>query len=303
MKLAAIDIGTNAIRLQVVKVFEEDNLVSFKKLEFLRFPLRLGQDVFKKGKIGNNTREKFEKLMRTFKLLIDLYEVKAYNAVATSAMREAENGKEIQEYIMDMVGLKIDIISGDAEARILKKAIIPFLKDKQYVHVDVGGGSTEVNIFEGKKLKKAQSFKIGSVRKLTGKKRTEKFKEMKEWIKDANLSKSKSIIGIGTGGNINKLYKLAKQPSGTNISLAELKALRAYAKEFSLEERISILKMNPDRADVIIPASEIYINVLQSVGSDQIMVPKVGLKDGLIYELYERISKKSLEQIEFLEEF
>ena len=204
---------------------------------------------------------------------------------------------------MDMVGLKIDIITGDKEAKILNKAIIPFLDERQYIHVDVGGGSTELNVFEGKELKKSKSFKIGSVRKLTGKDRTVVFQKMKEWIKDSGLSKSKNTIGIGTGGNINKLFKLARKATGTYVSLAELKALRAYAKEFTLEDRIAILKMNPDRADVIIPASEIYINVLQTVGSDQIMVPKVGLKDGLVYELFERVSGKNLSQIEFLEEF
>jgi len=303
MKLAAIDIGSNAIRLQVVKVFEEENLVSFKKLEYLRFPLRLGQDVFKKGKIAPVTRSKFEKLMRTFKLLIDLYEVEAYSAVATSAMREAENGVEIQEFVRDMVGLKIDIISGDTEARILNKSIIPFLEEKQYIHIDVGGGSTELNIFDGKKLKKCKSFKIGSVRKLSNSERIAKFNEIKGWIKSSNVSNKKSITGIGTGGNINKLFKLSRKSSGNYISLSELKALRAYTKEFSYEERISVLKMNPDRADVIIPASEIYINVLQHIGSDEIMVPKVGLKDGLIYELFEKVSNKKLEEIEFLEEF
>ena len=257
MKLAAIDIGSNAIRLQVVKVFEEENLISFKKLEYLRFPLRLGKDVFKEGEISQKTRSRFEKLMRTFKLLIDLYEAQAYNAVATSAMREAQNGKEIQEYIRDMVGLKIDIISGDVEARILNKSIIPFLQDKQYIHIDVGGGSTELNILEGHQVKKSQSFKIGSVRKLSEAKRAERFKEMKEWVESCNLSDAKSTIGIGTGGNINKLFKLSKKAYGNHISLSELRALRAYAEAFSYEERISVLKMNPDRADVIIPASEI----------------------------------------------
>ncbi|MFK7904389.1 MAG: exopolyphosphatase [Chitinophagales bacterium] len=303
MKLAAIDIGSNAIRLQVVKVFEDESLVSFKKLEYLRFPLRLGKDVFKKGKIAQETRSKFEKLMRTFKLLIDLYEVEAYSAVATSAMREADNGADIQEFVRDMVGLKIDIISGKAEARILNKSIIPFLQEKQYIHIDVGGGSTELNIFEGKKLSSSQSFNIGSVRKLSGIERAETFKKMKTWLSSSGLIRSKAIIGIGTGGNINKLFKLSRQSSGNYVSLSELKALRAYVKEFSFEERMSILKMNPDRADVILPASEIYITILQNVGSDQIMVPKVGLKDGLIYELYEKVSNKNLSQIEFLEEF
>jgi len=303
MKLVAIDIGSNAIRFQLVKVFEEENSVSFKKLEYLRFPLRLGQDVFKKGKITSATQTKFEKLMRIFKLLIDLYEVDAYRAVATSAMREAENGPTIQEYIRDMVGLKIDIIEGSTEAHILNKSILPFLREKQYVHIDVGGGSTELNIFEGKELIKSQSFKIGSVRKLSANKRVETFKDMKQWLKSIELSSTKTITGIGTGGNINKLYKLSKKPFGRYISLSELKALRAYVKAFTYEERMSVLKMNPDRADVIIPASEIYINVLQFVGSDQIMVPKVGLKDGLIYELYETVSHKNLAQIEFLEDF
>ena len=302
MRLAVIDIGSNAIRLQIVKVFEGENMVSFKKLEFLRFPLRLGQDVFKKGKIEANTRSKFEKLMRTFKLLIDLYEVEAYSAVATSAMREAGNGEEMQEFVRDMIGLKINIISGDVEARILNKSIIPFLEEKQYVHIDVGGGSTELNVFEGKKLKTSHSFRVGSVRKLSSAERVDTFNKIKTWPKNAGLSKTKPIIGIGTGGNINKLFKLSRRSSGIHVSLSELKALRAYVKEFSYEERMSILKMNPDRADVIIPASEIYILVLQHIGSDQIMVPRVGLKDGLVYELYEKVSKKNLTQIEFIED-
>ena len=303
MRLAVIDIGSNAIRLQVVKVFESDNLISFKKLEFLRFPLRLGHDVFKKKKISKTTQEKFVKLMRTFKLLIDLYEVKAYSAAATSAMREAENGKEIQEFIRDIVGLKIDIISGDAEARILKKAIIPYLDAKgKYIHIDVGGGSTELNLFEGKKIKAAQSFRLGSVRKLNRTQRAETFRNIKSWIQNAGLIKDSNIIGIGTGGNINKLFKLANHARDISISTAELKGLRAYLSEFSCEERMSILKLNPDRADVIIPASEIYLTVLQNIGSERIMVPKVGLKDGLVYELFERVSGQDLAEVEFLEE-
>ena len=303
MKLAAIDIGSNAIRLQIVKVFEENELVSFKKLEFLRFPLRLGHDVFQQGSISIPVLDKFTKLMQTFKLLIDLYEVKGYSAVATSAMREAANGLEVKNYIYNQVGLKIDIISGKAEAQILNKAIIPYLKNGHYIHIDVGGGSTELNLFEGKIVKNSQSFRIGSVRKLSKEERAKTFKEITEWINNNNLSKAKNIVGIGTGGNINKLYKLANKTNNLTISLAELKGLRAYVKEFTYEQRMSILKMNPDRADVIIPASEIYIKVLQEIKSDYILVPKVGLKDGLIYELYEKVAQKDLAQIEFLEEF
>ncbi len=303
MKLAAIDIGSNAIRLQIVKVYDEKDLVTFKKLEFLRFPLRLGHDVFGKGEISDKTRDKFAKLMHTFKLLIELYEVEAYSAVATSAMREAKNGKEIQEYVAASVGLNIDIIEGKAEARILKKAILPYLDDGYFIHIDVGGGSTELNIFEGKVIKDSQSFRLGSVRKLQSSDRIATFNEIKKWIADKQLDKKKNVIGIGTGGNINKLAKLSKRGSLNSLSLAEIKGLRAYIKEFTYAERQSILKMNPDRADVIIPASEIYLNVLKAAGSDMIKVPRVGLKDGLIYELFERVSGRNLSQIEFIGDF
>lgn len=303
MKLAAIDIGSNAIRLHIVRVFDENDIVSFKKLEYLRFPLRLGHDVFKKGRISIPVLDKFTKLMWTFKLLIDLYEVKDYIAVATSAMREAENGEDVKNYIRNQTGLKIDVISGEEEARILNKAIIPYLQDKHYIHIDVGGGSTELNIFEGKTLKKSESFQIGSVRKLSRENRTAVFRQIKEWIKSVELTSVKNMVGIGTGGNINKLYKLANKAPNATLPLTELKGLRAYVNEFSYAQRMSMLKMNPDRADVIIPASEIYIKVLQDAGSDQIMVPKVGLKDGLVYELFEKVSNKKLENIEFLQEY
>lgn len=303
MKLAAIDIGSNAIRLQIVNVFETNDMISFKKLEFLRFPLRLGKDVFNKGIISKLTLDKFEKLMQAFKLLIDLYEVHAYSAVATSAMREANNAEQVKAHISEHVGLNIDIISGEDEARILNKAIIPYLKKGYFIHIDVGGGSTELNFFEDGLLKDSCSFRIGSVRKLSREKRTKAFKEIKEWVGSKKLKTIKNVVGIGTGGNINKLYKLANHTRNISISLAELKALRAYVREFTYEERMSILKMNPDRADVIVPASEIYITVLQTIGSDHIMVPKVGLKDGLIYELYEKVSHKHSSHVEFLQSF
>ncbi|MFD2727675.1 Ppx/GppA phosphatase family protein [Hyunsoonleella rubra] len=300
MKLASVDIGSNAIRLQVVRVYEDQDLVSFKNLQLLRFPLRLGHDVFSKGEISPATEEKFIKLMSTFKHLIDLYEVEGYYAVATSAMREAVNGDKIQQAINNTVGLKIDIIPGKKEASILNKAILPILSDKKYVHIDVGGGSTELNLIENGQLIENHSFKIGSVRQLPADERAEVFNSIREWLRATPFYKSKNIIGIGTGGNINRLYKLANKASNMAISYVELKALRAYVKEFSYEERMSILKMNPDRADVIIPASEIYLRVMKEMGSDQILVPKVGLKDGLVYELYEQNTKRNLNKIEYL---
>ena len=303
MKLAVIDIGSNAIRLQIVKVFEDNDLVSFKKLEYLRFPLRLGHDVFKIGSISVPVLDKFAKLMKTFKLLIDLYEVEGYSAVATSAMRESSNGKDIQSFILNQVGLKIDIISGDKEADILSKSIIPSLRQDNYIHIDVGGGSTELNVYSGRKWIAGRSFKIGSVRKLTKEERTDTLDEIRNWIEKFDFKKSENITGIGTGGNINKIYNLARKASGNAVSLAELKAIRAYLNAFTLDQRKSILKMNPDRADVIVPAADIYIHVMECMGSDQIKVPKVGLKDGLVYELFERLSNNDLSKIEFLEEF
>lgn len=300
MKIAAIDIGSNAIRLQIVKAIETKKLVSFKRLQYVRFPLRLGKDVFDKGEILDPTKEKFTKLMTTFRHLIELYEVVGYSTVATSAMREAINGKAIKTYIKKEAGISIDIISGSREAKILYKAIIPYLGKENYLHIDVGGGSTELNFFRGKRLIKSKSFKIGSVRKLTRKERDRTFKEIKEWITDTGLGNLQNIVSIGTGGNIHKLYKIANKGSNIEITLAELRALRAYVNEFSLEDRMSFLKMNPDRADVIIPASEIYIKIMSFIKSDHIMVPQVGLKDGLIYELYEKLSGKDLSEIEFL---
>ncbi len=300
MKLAAIDIGSNAIRLQIVKVFDGDELISFKKLEFLRFPLRLGQDVFKKSKISNATIEKFTKLMQTFKLLIELYEVHAYYAVATAAMREAKNGNEVRDLLFEKTGVDINLISGMEEASILNKAILPYLSDHQSIHIDVGGGSTELNLYIGEQLIDSKSFKLGSVRKLSKKERDKTFTEMEKWVKKSKFPKGKNVLGIGTGGNINKLSKLSFKSDASQLSLVELKAIRAYINEYSYQQRVDILKMNTDRADVIIPASEIYIKALESVGADQILVPKVGLKDGIIYELYERTTSKAIAQIEFL---
>lgn len=301
MILAAIDIGSNAIRLQIIRVIKENDLVSFKKLEFLRFPLRLGKDVFKEGTIGEATKNKFEKLMRTFKLLIELYEVDAYSAVATSAMREAKNGKEIVATIATYFDLKIDIINGKAEAEMLSKAIVPYLDDKNYIHIDVGGGSTELNLYKGKNKINSQSFKIGSVRNLNIVKRKEIFKSMTTWLKQKKNKIGAPIIAIGTGGNINKLFKLSRQKYNGSISFTELNALRLYVNAFNYEKRINILKMNPDRADVIVPAAEIYSEVMKMAGADSIIVPGVGLKDGILYSLFEETSKESINNIQFLE--
>lgn len=303
MKLAAIDIGSNAIRLQVIRVISRDSGLSFKKLEYIRFPLRLGKEVFQQGALSPKNQQAFEKLMRTFKLLIDLYEVEAYLAAATSALREAANGPDIVRRMAEQLGVNIEVITGEQEAEFLSKAIIPGLDDQNYLHIDVGGGSTELNLYTQKKRMDSRSFRIGSVRKLKAADRREVIKSMQDWCRQQAQQLGAPIRAIGTGGNIRKLLKLANYSKDGRISLTELQALKAYLSTFSYDERVSLLKMNPDRADVIIPASEIYIEIMKGIRSDQIQAPNVGLKDGLLYALYERQTGKDITEIEFVDQF
>ncbi|MFM8449857.1 MAG: phosphatase, partial [Haliscomenobacter sp.] len=298
MKLAAIDIGSNAIRFQVIRVIRTNDTLSFKKLEYIRFPLRLGADVFKNGAISKNTQRRFEKLMHTFQLLLDLYEVDGFVGVATSAMREAANAEEIIGTINQRYGLQIKTISGYDEAEILSKAIAPFLGDGTYMHIDVGGGSTELNVYHEKIRLNSQSFQMGTVRRLEGGDKNHVFREVETWMEEKVPYRDQTpLIAVGTGGNIRKLFQLSILPRSGSITLSELTALKAYVEAFSMEDRLNLLKLNPDRADVIIPAAEIYIEVMKRAKSDRILVPNVGLKDGLLYQLYEQVSGESIHKI------
>lgn len=303
MKLAAIDIGSNAIRLQVIRVIRKEQGLSFKKLEYIRFPLRLGQEVFKSGILSEKSQHAFTRLMQAFKLLIELYEVDGYLAAATSALRDSANGTQLAQHIHKQLGLDIQIISGEQEAIFLSKAIIPGLDHKNYLHIDVGGGSTELNLYSNKQRTGSRSFQLGSVRHLTATDRKRVFKDMRTWCIDRLSELSGPVIGIGTGGNIRKLFKLSNYSKSGSISLTELQALKAYLSTFSYEQRVNILNMNPDRADVIIPASDIYIEALKAIRADQILVPNIGLKDGLLYSLYETTVRTDIKDIEFLDQF
>ncbi len=289
MKLAAVDIGSNAIRLQVTKVIEYQGQVKFKKLEYLRFPLRLGQDVFKLKYISEVNKAKFMQLMHAFKLLIDLYEVDSYMACATSAMRESANGAEIAADVNNLFGLKIEIIDGSQEADIINKAFGHKLDDKKYLHIDVGGGSTELILYHKKKQIASSSFKIGSVRRLGLHESPKIFEEMTAWILNHVRPDQGTITAIGTGGNINKVKDLAKiKKSAKFIKREKIEEIKQFVAGYTLEERINILELNPDRADVIIPATEIYIAVMKSAKAEKIMIPDVGLKDGIMQILFER---------------
>ncbi|MCH7411948.1 phosphatase [Belliella sp. R4-6] len=288
MKLAAVDIGSNAIRLQITNVTHYEGKVTFKKLEYLRFPLRLGMDVFHVQKISDKNRRKFVKLMKAFKLLIDLYEVDDYMVCATSAMRESSNGKEIVEEVRQDIGLKIQVIDGNREAELINLALWSYIDEKSYLHIDVGGGSTELNIYINKVKVASKSFKIGSVRALDDNIPTAVWNSMNKFIHE-NISKKDRITCIGTGGNINKIFEMSKPSKNKRyLDADKIKEIQEYLASFSYEDRINKLNLNPDRADVIIPASKIYLAAMTAAASKKMIVPDVGLKDGLMNVLYER---------------
>lgn len=298
MKLAAVDIGSNAIRLQISTVLDHGPRLAFKKLEYVRFPLRLGHDVFTTGKISEDTITRFKKLMLVYRMLIELYEVTDYMLCATSAMRESENGREVVDEVERDIGLKIQIIDGTREGELINKAIWSYLSDEAYIHIDVGGGSTELNLYASGKKIKTQSFRVGSVRVLEHHDSPPMWSDMERWVKENVRRELGPVTGVGTGGNISKLYELAGLKPGKRMSIKKLKAVKKMVEEYTIEGRIYELQMNPDRADVIVPASGIYLGVLQWANAKSILVPDVGLKDGILLDLYERNQRQ--QKIQFV---
>lgn len=297
MKLAAIDIGSNAIRLQISSVLDKGANALFKKLEYVRFPLRLGHDVFTSGRISQKSMDKFKKLMSAYKLLLELYEVDDYLFCATSAMREADNGQQLADEVLQQLGIPIHIIDGNQEADLINRAIHTYLSDKTYLHIDVGGGSTELNLYTGGEKIRTRSFKIGSVRVLEHNDSPLMWQEMEQWIRQQVKKDYGKVIAVGTGGNISKLFELARLRPGKTMSLHRMRELLDMVANQTLDERIYKLQMNPDRADVIIPAGDIYIKVMQWAHASSILVPDVGLKDGMLLQLFEK--NRAQQRIEF----
>jgi len=292
MKLAAIDIGSNAIRFQVSSILDNGKRTLFKKMEYIRFPLRLGHDVFATGRLSDRSITRFKKLMHAYKLLIELYEVDDYMFCATSAMRESENGAELVAQVKKEFGITIEVIDGELEAELVNKAIGSYLTDSTYIHIDVGGGSTELNLFtKGKKIK-TKSFRIGSVRILENQDHPDMWLEMEQWVKDNVKKTYGKITAVGTGGNISKIFELAQLKPHRLMSLKRIREVKELIESHSLEERIYKLQMNPDRADVIIPASDIYMRVMEWSQAKYILVPEVGLKDGMLLHLFEKNMNK-----------
>ncbi|ETN96401.1 exopolyphosphatase / guanosine-5'-triphosphate,3'-diphosphate pyrophosphatase [Zhouia amylolytica] len=295
-KFAAIDIGSNAIRLLIHNVIEDEGKeTQFKKSSLVRVPIRLGQDSFTVGEISKNNATRMVEAMKAFKLLMKVHNVEKYMACATSAMREANNGNELVEAIQQKSGIEIEIIDGKKEAAIIASTDLHLLieKDKTYLYVDVGGGSTEFTIFNQGRVLASKSYKIGTVRLLNEMITEEIWRDIEKWIKK-NTKDYKKVEIIGSGGNINKLFKMSGRKPGTPLSYIFLNAQYQFLKELSYEERISELGLNPDRADVIIPATRIYLNASKWSGAKKIHVPKIGLSDGIIKLLYSLEKDKEL---------
>jgi len=289
-KYGAIDIGSNAIRLLISNVIvSDDKEPKFKKSSLVRVPIRLGADAFTSGIISKQNVRRMIDAIEAFKLLMNVHGVKTYKACATSAMREAKNGSEIVEKIKIQTGVKIDIIGGKEEAAIISSTDLNQLIEGNhtYLYVDVGGGSTEITVFTRGKIITSKSFKIGTVRLLNNKKSTNKeiFSNVEKLIKK-NTSDLKKVSLIGSGGNINKLFKMSGRTEGKPISYIYLNAQYQFLKQMSFDERVSELSLNPDRADVIIPATKIYLSAMKWSGARKIYVPKIGLSDGIIKSLF-----------------
>lgn len=292
MKLAVIDIGSNAIRFQVSSITDYQGEYVFKKIEYVRFPLRLGHDVFIDNEIGVESEAKFLKLMHAYKLLLDLYEVDDYMICATSAMREARNAEKIVRKVYDTLGLKIEIIEGEKEAEIISQAIVSHLDDRNFLHIDVGGGSTELNLYVDRQKVAIHSFKMGSVRKLQNTKNVT-WEEIQRWIDSKQKYIKGELIAVGTGGNINKVFEFARVKDGNVITLSEIERTKRLLASYSLTEMKMELRLNDDRADVIIPATEIYAEVMKIAGAKKMLIPDVGLKDGMLKMLLEKQLKKT----------
>ena len=290
MILAAIDIGSNAARLLISEVVKHDKEIEFNKLNLIRIPLRLGFDVFEKGYIGFRKKKMLINTIDAFSALMKVYEVDHYIACATSAMRDASNSKEIIKEIKAETGIKVEVISGDLEAEIIYENHIAELLDanKSYLYIDVGGGSTEVTLFHKSAVAFQKSFNIGTVRILTNKVEDATWEDLKQTLKEIGRTYPK-LVAIGSGGNINKIYSMINSKNLKSIPIEVIREFHRVLEPMTVEERMHTYLLKRDRADVIVPALNIYAYTMKWANIDEIYVPKIGLADGLINHLYEQV--------------
>jgi exopolyphosphatase / guanosine-5'-triphosphate,3'-diphosphate pyrophosphatase len=275
IRLAAIDIGSNAVRCQISNVFRFADHTLFKRVEYIRYPMRLGEDVFATGMIS------------PLKLLMEVHQVHDYMICATSAMRSAINAQEILQEVQQRLGLHIQVIDGTTEADLINMVIRQQLDDRNYLHIDVGGGSTEFNIYVNRLKVASRSFEQGSIRHMQGDESVEIWNGMQQWVTE-NARLHHVTRAIGTGGNINKIYDMAKKAGGKPIFRKQIEEVVDHISRLSMEERVKVLLLNADRADVIVPAAEIYLSAMKWAHVESMLVPQIGLKDGILQSLYER---------------
>jgi len=286
MKLGAIDVGSNAIRVLIAEVKKPLGIWQYSKIAYLRLPVRLGDDVFEKGKISDAKIDRLVEGIKIFQSLLTFYKVDAYRAVATSAMRDSTNAKRIQRRILKEVGVNLEVITGKEEAELiyLTFQLIQNLKIN-YLLVDVGGGSTEITLFQDNQIHAAKSFQIGSVRLLKNKVKAEEWEKMRTWISEEIVPRNPQKI-YGVGGTINSVHKILQANSNEPVSLIQLNTLIKKIGDLSVEERTLRYPIKEDRADVIVPAMQIFSEVLEATGLEEVEVPKMGLSDGVLLDLY-----------------
>ena len=293
LKFAAIDIGSNAIRLLFTNVIVEGQRTMFKKVSLVRVPLRLGEDAFLNHAISERNIKRLEHTLHSFYHLMQAHEVVVYRACATSAMREAANGKQIVKKMRKKTGIDVEIIEGKEEAEIIYSNGLTDTMDpdRNYLYIDVGGGSTEVTIFSDGKSLDSKSFNIGTIRLLNMQVTSAEWRYMKKWVKKAT-SGYKDISVIGSGGNINKMYKIAGKKDGTPMEFQQLNQIYQMLEQYSIEERMTLWDLNPDRADVIVPAASIFVSIMRWSNAERVYVPKIGVSDGLVRQLYKEYADK-----------
>ncbi|MDG1331745.1 MAG: exopolyphosphatase [Crocinitomicaceae bacterium] len=287
MQYAAIDIGTNAARLLIGEVSEVEGASFVKKLSYTRIPLRLGESVFDTGVIPEKKQADFRKSMQAFKLISELFDVKELRACATSAMREAKNGEAVQKMILEETGVNIEIIPGSEEAKLILSTFFLMGIDKAipFIVIDVGGGSTEVSVFEDGIRTASKSFKIGTLRLLKGKVSEDIWSQIRDWV--ANHVDLKTVRHIyATGGNINKVHKLLGAGHMKPIEFEQMQKLRDELSGLTIFERMTRYQFRPDRADVIVPALDIYLYIMKELTCESVIVPKIGLSDGMVYNMH-----------------
>ncbi len=289
MKFAAIDIGSNAVRLLLARVIEEGDQPLFKKEVLVRMPLRLGDDAFREGRISADKAQRLAEAMLGFRHLIRAYPATDFAAYATSAMREAKNGAMVAERVRKFSGVNIEIIDGAREAAVIYANHIEHRLDprRNYLYVDVGGGSTEVTFISKGRMMGTQTFPLGGVRALEGKVSPKVMAELRLWV-ETQQTQHGNMIAIGSGGNINTIYKLARVKQGRPLAIEQMRAIRNMLRSYSLEERIVTLNLRPDRADVVVFAADLYLSVMKWGGIKKMVVPEVGLADGIVHLLYNR---------------